>query len=450
MHRRRNRPPRASPPPPVLRRGCCRGRGGNPDADWVRAVLARPPPPDGFARTFPSAGEVCEWLEALCHAAPRRSPRLARMCNTFGVASRDPHGNVYRQAVLRHQAARDAAVVVAQDPSGLFWPGLVVGSGDDVGSGGSVAPPAIVDVVADGGWCDAAAATLPRCDKPADLDAWCREISACQRAAAAAAAAGGGGGGGGGSARGSVATRRQRQRCKRRRRRSGDDSDADDDPRPDGGLIEYNEGGADNPLATTAAATPAAAGADGIESVATPSSSSPAAEVAPFTAAPPTAAGHHPWQAIWFQSNERVFTENRKLCPLISQFLDSIPNKCGDAFVSVLAPGAHIALHQGPSNVKVTCHMGIDVPEDESDSATVRLQVGKEARRWSVGQWFGFIDSTPHEAWNRTSQPRTVLIVDVWHPAITNTEKWALDGCKRLAEAFDVQPAARCLCCCIQ
>ena len=89
------------------------GEGGNPDADWVRGSR----PPDGIRRlhAHQSAGEVCERLEALCHAAPRpaprRSPLLARMCNTFGVASHDPHSIVYIHAVLLHQAARGASTV---------------------------------------------------------------------------------------------------------------------------------------------------------------------------------------------------------------------------------------------------------------------------------------------------------------------------------------------------
>ena len=62
------------------------GGGGNPDAGWVRGSR----PPDGIRRlhAHQGAGEVCERLEALCHVAPqpapRRSPLLARMCNTLG------------------------------------------------------------------------------------------------------------------------------------------------------------------------------------------------------------------------------------------------------------------------------------------------------------------------------------------------------------------------------
>ena len=36
---------------------------------------------------------------------------VERMCNTFGVASHDPHGIVYSHALLLHEAARDASTV---------------------------------------------------------------------------------------------------------------------------------------------------------------------------------------------------------------------------------------------------------------------------------------------------------------------------------------------------
>ena len=70
--REANRPRR---PPPPRRPAAAGGVGGNPDADWVRGSR----PPDGIRRLHAHqiAGEVCERLEALCHAAPRLAPRRA-------------------------------------------------------------------------------------------------------------------------------------------------------------------------------------------------------------------------------------------------------------------------------------------------------------------------------------------------------------------------------------
>ena len=113
---------------------------------------------------------------------------------------------------------------------------------------------------------------------------------------------------------------------------------------------------------------------------------------------------------------------------------DNIPNKCGDAFVSILQPGSHIKIHQGPTNVKLTAHMGISGVDQP-----VRIKAGSEETGWIEGQWIVFNDSMPHEVWHRGSEPRCVLIVDVWNPEITNTERWALHGCQKLASHYESQ-----------
>lgn len=91
-----------------------------------------------------------------------------------------------------------------------------------------------------------------------------------------------------------------------------------------------------------------------------------------------------------------------------------------EAFFSRLSPGIHIPPHHGLANFKLTAHLALDIPED------CGIRVGGETRSWRQGQCLFFDDSFVHEAWNRSGQPRTVLIFDVWHPALTSIEKAAL------------------------
>jgi aspartyl/asparaginyl beta-hydroxylase (cupin superfamily) len=91
-----------------------------------------------------------------------------------------------------------------------------------------------------------------------------------------------------------------------------------------------------------------------------------------------------------------------------------------EAFFSTLAPGTHIPPHHGLANFKLTAHLALHVPRD------CAISVGGQTRTWHPGQCLFFDDSFVHEAWNRSSQHRTVLIFDVWHPALTAIERSAL------------------------
>lgn len=44
-------------------------------------------------------------------------------------------------------------------------------------------------------------------------------------------------------------------------------------------------------------------------------------------------------------------------------------------------------------------------------------------RSWKDGEIIIFDDSFEHEVWHNGTDFRLVLIVDVWHPEITSTEK---------------------------
>jgi len=49
------------------------------------------------------------------------------------------------------------------------------------------------------------------------------------------------------------------------------------------------------------------------------------------------------------------------------------------------------------------------------------MRIGREApRSWHEGEVCLFDDSFEHEVWNDTEEPRLVLIVDLWHPALSS------------------------------
>lgn len=104
------------------------------------------------------------------------------------------------------------------------------------------------------------------------------------------------------------------------------------------------------------------------------------------------------------------------LFPRTLELLRSVPlcTTFGFAMFSTLQPGTHILPHTGSSNLRLRHHLCVASTGD--DLASIR--VGSESRVWRDGECLVFDDSYEHEVHNRSSRPRTVLIVDTWHPHI--------------------------------
>lgn len=120
-------------------------------------------------------------------------------------------------------------------------------------------------------------------------------------------------------------------------------------------------------------------------------------------------------------------------CPKTAEILQSLPDLCyaypwGDALFSRQAGGSHLVPHCSVDSFRLRAHLGIDVPDD------CEMRVANERLHWQNGEVFVFEDSFEHEVWNRSNQARTVLILDFWHPDLTEVEKQALLAGFRKAE----------------
>ncbi len=121
-------------------------------------------------------------------------------------------------------------------------------------------------------------------------------------------------------------------------------------------------------------------------------------------------------------------------CPVTTRIIEShatLRAPAGLIYVSRLAAGTELAPHRGPTNVRLRCHLGLQVPPGDC-----ALRVGGEQRRWEEGRAFVFDDSFEHDAWNRTAGDRLVLVVDLWHPDLTATEIALLEGLQRYALGY--------------
>jgi aspartate beta-hydroxylase len=142
------------------------------------------------------------------------------------------------------------------------------------------------------------------------------------------------------------------------------------------------------------------------------------------------------WDVFLFYERGRRNDENCARCPVIAQLINShntVRTQAGLMYVSKLSPGTHIKAHRGPTNLRLRCHLGITIPAGDCG-----LKVGGEIRHWQEGRCLVFDDSLEHEAWNNTSQPRIVLIIDFWHPDLTAMEIAYLEGLHRFASAHAI------------
>ena len=87
---------------------------------------------------------------------------------------------------------------------------------------------------------------------------------------------------------------------------------------------------------------------------------------------------------------------------------------------SALRAGGHIPPHCGVSNIFLTAHLGLIVPQG------CRIRVGNEKRHWSEGRGFVFDDSFEHEVWNESDSMRIVFLARFYHPWLTDFEIEAL------------------------
>jgi beta-hydroxylase len=83
------------------------------------------------------------------------------------------------------------------------------------------------------------------------------------------------------------------------------------------------------------------------------------------------------------------------------------------AFFSIHTPGTHLPRHYGPTNGMITCHLGLQVPED---SHGCRISIDDKDYNWEPGRFLVFDDTYYHEVWNDTDEDRVVLLMHVERP----------------------------------
>jgi aspartate beta-hydroxylase len=125
------------------------------------------------------------------------------------------------------------------------------------------------------------------------------------------------------------------------------------------------------------------------------------------------------WKALYLKDHLQEFPENRAMCPETIRIIDDEPRVENYVFFSALDPGGHIAPHHSTYNWIFVMHLGLIVPEN----ADCVMRVGNaEPKRWKEGKSHVFDASFEHEAWNRGDTTRFILLIDTFHPDLTEIE----------------------------
>ena len=118
------------------------------------------------------------------------------------------------------------------------------------------------------------------------------------------------------------------------------------------------------------------------------------------------------WKSFFLLGYGHRFQRNIAQCPETWRVLKTIPG-LKTAMFSILEPGKHIPLHRDPYNGVLRFHLGLIVPEPQSQ---VAIRIDGQLCHWQEGKGLIFDDRFEHEAWNATNSLRAVLFVDFVKP----------------------------------
>jgi aspartate beta-hydroxylase len=141
------------------------------------------------------------------------------------------------------------------------------------------------------------------------------------------------------------------------------------------------------------------------------------------------------WSAFYLWRNGELVAKNAARCPKTLEALaqvpmTSVPGRAPTVLFSLMRPGAHIPPHTGILNTRLICHLPLIVPEGCS------FRVGNETRSWEEGKAWVFDDTIEHEAWNRSAQPRVILLFEAWRPELTAKERTLVSAMLASIDSF--------------
>jgi hypothetical protein len=100
------------------------------------------------------------------------------------------------------------------------------------------------------------------------------------------------------------------------------------------------------------------------------------------------------WDVAFLYERGRRHDDACDACPVATRGIEmhrTIRTMAGLIYVSRMRAHTHIDAHRGPTNLRVRCHLGLDVPEGDC-----AIRVGADTRRWTEGRCLVFDDYFEH------------------------------------------------------
>jgi Aspartyl/Asparaginyl beta-hydroxylase len=139
------------------------------------------------------------------------------------------------------------------------------------------------------------------------------------------------------------------------------------------------------------------------------------------------------WSAIRLQRLGVWNIENCQAFPKTYELLRSlsIPLAVRGVCFARQAPQSGVQPHSDGRNFILTSHLGLAIPDG------CWIQVGNERRGWTPGKLTTLDTSFTHSTGNPSSEDRHVLILDFWHPELSEAERSALEFVYDLRNRFE-------------
>ncbi|KAG1681851.1 Aspartate beta-hydroxylase domain-containing protein 2 [Nymphon striatum] len=131
------------------------------------------------------------------------------------------------------------------------------------------------------------------------------------------------------------------------------------------------------------------------------------------------------WKILYLMNQGAPVAENiqhftRTISILKSSLKCYFMENCvfGNVGISVVQPDTSIAPHKGPTNCRLRCHLGLEIPTGND----CYIIVENQRKLWTTGKCTLFDDSFRHSVVNYSSQKRIVLLFDLWHQNLNDVE----------------------------
>ena len=126
------------------------------------------------------------------------------------------------------------------------------------------------------------------------------------------------------------------------------------------------------------------------------------------------------WNTFPLRRSSKTLAENISRCPQTWAVAEQCPllqGIEGGVYFSIIYPGTYVSSHCGPSNLRYRYHLTIEEAED------AQIRSGYQWRTWQRGKCLILDDSFEHEVRHTGDKRRVVLIVDCWHPDLSENER---------------------------